>query len=870
MAQLKMYWLPGTPIKEETLPEGYSFSNYKCEADKLEWCECCKNGLVADTANEATFYDRIASLENINIYDDVFFLDYNGQHIATVTTVLHSSGIGVVEMVGMKTEWRGKGLGKYLNYIALKTFSQRDVKFVELTTDEWRKGAVKSYLNAGFLPVEYAIGMQDRWERVLETYGIESVQMVYEDTTPFKVIYRKSKAPKVKFGVVGSGRGRTMMDYCRKVDNAELVAVCENSPERLAAAEKDFGDGKIKFYADYDEFLKHDMDCVVLANFANAHAPFAIKALNCGKNVLSEVLPVQTLKEAVELIETVEKTGLTYAYAENYCFMPAPKKMRELYRKGVLGDFEYGEGEYVHNCEPGWHRYTGANPEHWRNTMSAFYYCTHSMGPLIHITGLRPVSVTGTEVAFNARMMRMGAKAGPMGIETVTLENGAVLKSLHGVGPSKNSIWYSIYGSKGRMESAREDSENGGVNTLYVNCDKNEGENRSYSVKTSTDDAISQFAAESGHGGSDFYVMYNLVQHLRGNRNADIVDVYEALDMFLPGLFAHFSALEGGKPMAIPNLRDKAERDKYRSDTRCTDPAVAGESLIPSYSKGNPEIPDEVYDRLRGILNESADDSNMTREPIMGIQLYTLRDHIQNADDFDATLKRLKAMGVNDVQISGIGDFETAAQAKALRVNGMECCVTHKSFEKLCEDLDWFIDYHKAIDCDAIGIGSMPGEVRDTYEAVKGFIAKAEDLGARLKPHHMTFNYHNHDFEFKGVEGSDKTIMDILLEETTPDLFHFIPDVAWIHFAGKDPAEYLHKMKGRVKVVHFKDYIIDEEGKRKFVPLGEGVVNLKECYEACKELHIPYIMYEQDCDWPENDPFLATEISWKFMQSLVK
>ena len=59
MAQLKMYWIPGTPIKNFDLPEGYSISNYKCEADKLAWCDCCKDGLIADDADESAFYDEI-------------------------------------------------------------------------------------------------------------------------------------------------------------------------------------------------------------------------------------------------------------------------------------------------------------------------------------------------------------------------------------------------------------------------------------------------------------------------------------------------------------------------------------------------------------------------------------------------------------------------------------------------------------------------------------------------------------------------------------------------------------------------------------------------------------------------------------------
>ena len=160
MAQLKMYWIPGTPIKNFDLPEGYSISNYKCEADKLAWCDCCKDGLIADDADESAFYDEIEKNPNINLFEDVFFLDYNGEHIGTVTAYVHKKeNIGDMHMVGIKTAYRGRGLAKYLNMITLNHLAPKGIKYISLTTNEWRKGAVKSYLSGGFLPVEYDLGM---------------------------------------------------------------------------------------------------------------------------------------------------------------------------------------------------------------------------------------------------------------------------------------------------------------------------------------------------------------------------------------------------------------------------------------------------------------------------------------------------------------------------------------------------------------------------------------------------------------------------------------------------------------------------------------------------------------------------------------
>ena len=602
MAQLKMYWLAGTPVKDLELPEGYSFSTYKCEADKMAWVECCKKGLVSDDADEKTFDDCIVDHDDVVLEEDVFFLDYNGEHIGTITAPYHPHrNHGGIHMVGIREDFRGRGLGKYLNNKAIKKLSAQNVDYIVLTTDEWRKGAVKSYLSAGLRPVEYDEGMQERWEAVITEYGIDKVDMVDEDCAYVRTIYRKgyTPAPRLKVGVVGAGRGQSMMEYCVKFDDAELVAVCDNWKPALDRAKKAFGTDSITFYDSFDEFINHDMDAVVLANYANEHAPLAIRCLEKGLHVMSEVLPVQTMKEAVELVEAIEKSEATYVYAENDCFVPSAKKMRELYRQGVLGEFEYGEGEYMHNCEAGWHSLTSGNPDHWRNTMHCCYYCTHSTGPLFHITGLRPVSVAGFEVKFNERMKRMGAKAGPIGLEIITLENGAIVKSVHGVGPARDSTWYSLYGSKGRMESAREDDKlHGGVRTLYVNCDENEGDNKPDSVVSNPKDEYSYRSDPSGHGGADFYIMHNFVEYINGNKDADVIDIYEALDMFLPGMFAYRSILRGSSVQEIPDLRRKEDREKWRNDTECTDPAVAGDMLVPSYSKGNPEIPQENYDIL--------------------------------------------------------------------------------------------------------------------------------------------------------------------------------------------------------------------------------------------------------------------------------
>ena len=415
---------------------------------------------------------------------------------------------------------------------------------------------------------------------------------------------------KIKIGVLGAYRGTSMINYCKRSDNAKVVAICDKSPDAIEAQKQHAEGLDITFYDNFEDFIKHDMDAVVLANYAHQHAPFAIRAMHEGKHVFSEVLPVQTMKEAVELIEAVEQTGMVYAYGENYCYMPCTAEMTKLYAENKIGELEYAECEYVHNGETIWPSITYGEKDHWRNNMYSTFYCTHSLGPVIHASKLRPVSVIGIESTKSARRERVGARGGSFGIEMVTLENGAIVKSIHG-GLYRNSIWYSLYGSKGRMESGRPNCPDGAIEHIYVSADEFDGEyaNRnaeSYNPTRPLDENAEGF----GHAGSDFHSMYHFIEYLRGNKHADIIGVYEAMDMFLPGMFAFRSILNGSTPMDIPNLRDPAEREKWRNDVACTDPEVAGDQLLPTRKGGTPEIPDAVYDRqLQLWLQDKNSDS---------------------------------------------------------------------------------------------------------------------------------------------------------------------------------------------------------------------------------------------------------------------
>lgn len=410
---------------------------------------------------------------------------------------------------------------------------------------------------------------------------------------------------KIKVGVFGAARGMVMINVLARHPDAELVAVCDKYTPLLdrckRAAE---GAGiKITCYEEFDKFINHDMDAVVLANYANEHAPFAIRLLKSGRHVASEVLPVETLGQAVALVEAVEESGKVYSYAENYCYFSAVQEMKRIYHAGEIGEFMHGEGEYVHDCESIWPRITYGEKNHWRNRIYSTYYCTHSIGPIVAITGTRPVRVVGFETPNVENMARLGYRGGTSGMIVAQMSNGATMKSIHGhLKREPNSIWYSIYGKKGMMES---DRWHEGISRIYIYKEGNSQSDTeiSYKPKPRVDTNLSRMI--SSHGGGDFYTMHYFLEKLLERPDGEeCIDVYQALDMGLPGILAYRSICNGNMPVEVPDFRNKEIREKYRNDNWCTNPEVAGENLAPFNSFGNVEIPDEVYDNVRKMWEE--------------------------------------------------------------------------------------------------------------------------------------------------------------------------------------------------------------------------------------------------------------------------
>ena len=403
---------------------------------------------------------------------------------------------------------------------------------------------------------------------------------------------------KIKIGVLGATRG---MDFALNAladhPHAQVTAICESYGPLRERVEAEMAKRRLdmRCHATFDDFLRDDLDAVVLANFANEHARYAIKALAAGKHVLSEVLPVQTLAEAVALCEAVESSGKVYHYAENYCFFNQNFEMRLRYDRGDIGELVSAECDFINDCSFKWHLLTRGDRGHWRNFVPSTFYCTHSVGPMLYISGQRPKYVVGMETPLLPYMAKHGARSGSAGMEIMELENGAMAKSLNGNLKHPYLPRCRMIGTKGCMETDLLAPNKlhvfieGGRETVF--------DHEEYVPETFQKNARTA-ALQSYFDNGNYYPPEFFIGAILGDVTARKygIDVHQALDMSLPGLLAYRSILKGGAPVEVPDLRDRRARERYRDDNACTDPEVAvGDQLLPSRKAGDVQVQDEIY-----------------------------------------------------------------------------------------------------------------------------------------------------------------------------------------------------------------------------------------------------------------------------------
>ncbi len=374
----------------------------------------------------------------------------------------------------------------------------------------------------------------------------------------------------IRIGIFGLGRGSAFIEIIKSC-GGQIVAICESGEKRINRALEKIGepDNKnVAVYTDPEQFVEHDMDAVLLANCFPEHAPWAIRFLEKGVHVLSECISNATMADGVALVRAAERSSAIYMLAENYPFMKFNKEMKRVYSGGSLGKALFAEGEYCHPVGPEDDNFTltyRPYEMHWRHFLPRTYYITHSIAPLMHVTGARPTKVCALPIYEPLEeeyptATRVGDRASIM---TTLNDDNSVFRITGTAAWGAHGNSYRICCTKGQMENVR--GSGGKVMLRYNKWDIPEGlEEANYYMPEWNDPDADKIAA-SGHGGGDYLVIRTFFECIRDGKEVTF-DVYFATTAASVAIQGHRSVLAGGMPMPIPDFRKEEDRVKFEND----------------------------------------------------------------------------------------------------------------------------------------------------------------------------------------------------------------------------------------------------------------------------------------------------------------
>jgi len=357
-------------------------------------------------------------------------------------------------------------------------------------------------------------------------------------------VWKPFSERKVRVGIVGHGVCRFGLQFSlQDHPNVELVAVSDLFPDRCAEMARKAKCSKT--YPSLEEMVKDDsIEAIFCATDAPAHAKHAVLCMEHGKHVATAVPAFRgDIEDAERLLECCKKNkGLVYAMFETSCFHDDLYAMEKLYAAGVFGRIVYSEGEYCHPHSLG--APALGSYKDWRKKGCPMWYPTHATAYYVGITHkpLLDVSCQGTPLFGEEKRV-------PNVIGNTFKSEVGLFRTAEG-GLSRMIICH----SQGEyLEAGRLRGEYGGFNKTFTG-DRTGSKRYHEAIKGGLQVkkyALPPGVVPGGHGGSHGYLGDDFIDAiLRGRKPR--VDVIDALNMTVPGYYAHLSSMKDGETMKIP------------------------------------------------------------------------------------------------------------------------------------------------------------------------------------------------------------------------------------------------------------------------------------------------------------------------------
>jgi sugar phosphate isomerase/epimerase len=219
----------------------------------------------------------------------------------------------------------------------------------------------------------------------------------------------------------------------------------------------------------------------------------------------------------------------------------------------------------------------------------------------------------------------------------------------------------------------------------------------------------------------------------------------------------------------------------------------------------------------------------------LGLMLYTVRDEC--ADDLERTLREVASMGFEGVEVFDLYGHDAATVRGWLESFGLAACARHASFDAVESELPALAAEARALRYRRVVVSWIPPPT--SAADADAWIERLTLAARAAAEHELELGFHNHDGELVPLEDGSMFVDRVIESPLFLEL-----DLGWAWFAGVDPAELLGRTRGRVPLVHVKDF--RDRERRSFTTVGDGAVGYDSVAPAAVDAGVEWLLVEQD------------------------
>jgi sugar phosphate isomerase/epimerase len=250
----------------------------------------------------------------------------------------------------------------------------------------------------------------------------------------------------------------------------------------------------------------------------------------------------------------------------------------------------------------------------------------------------------------------------------------------------------------------------------------------------------------------------------------------------------------------------------------------------------------------------------MKNQARIALQMYTLRE--QMARDAMSALRDVAAAGYDTVELVGYGDATFNAIALELDQLDLHALGAHVPYEDLDARFGPVTEELLRLGARYVVVQQARPSDWAGEDAVRRLAEQFNRWGEDCRALGLSLGYHGyHEIEVEFAPAGERTLYDLMVDETEPGLLHIQVDTYWVHRLGRDPAATVREYAGRIPTLHAKDVAPSDDGMD--TPVGDGVIAWPEVLAAAEDAGTQWIIVEQ-----EGDPGHAVRDIGRSLQNL--